>query len=58
MLKRIGLLVLAIVIGALCLELGGTASAYVNRSLSPVNVGGVAQTGLWGGCDAALMTTC
>jgi hypothetical protein len=67
--KRLGILVLTAAL-AISLEYSGrqlipamtgfisTAQAYVNRQMSPVDVTHVAQTGLWGGCDAALMTTC
>jgi hypothetical protein len=55
MLKHIGVLLLAVVIGAVCLELGERASipgvhgfvtaaeAVVGRPLSPVSVAGVAR---------------
>lgn len=55
MIKRIGILVLAATIGALCLELGQVAStrgeyslvqvaeAIVGRPLTPVSVAGVAR---------------
>jgi hypothetical protein len=66
---RIGILVLTAAL-AISLEYGArqlipampgfvsTANAWVNRQMSPVDVTHVAQQGLWGGCDAALMTTC
>jgi hypothetical protein len=67
--RRIGILVLTVSL-AISLEYVGqhlipsvpgfisTAKAYVNRQISPVDVTHVAQQGLWGGCDAAMMTTC
>ena len=60
MLKYIGTLVLAAMIGAFGLGLGSTAHAWVDRSVSPFETQSVAQrnVGLWGGCDAAMMTVC
>jgi hypothetical protein len=68
--KSIGIFVLTAMIIAFCLNLGerlsipamsgfvSTAEAYTNRTISQVNVAGVAQTSMWGGCNASMMTTC
>ena len=67
--RRIGMLALAAMLGAASVTLGrplisalsgfvSTAQAYVDRPMAPIRVNQVAQTGLWGGCNAALMTTC
>jgi len=67
--RRIQMLALAAMLGAASVTVGrplisglsgfvSKAHAYVYRQMAPVRVTQVAQTGLWGGCDAALMTTC
>ena len=59
--KRIGIATLAVALGVSALALGGrfsglptpgfvsTAWAYVDRTMSPVRVQGIASPG-WGGC--------
>jgi hypothetical protein len=68
--RRIGTLVVGAILGIASAELGAwlsldavsgyvsSAQAYTDRNMSPVTITHAAQTGLWGGCDAALMTTC
>ncbi len=63
--KRIKIVVLAAMVGAVCIELSGqfsipgvsdfvsTAEAYVNRTVSTVRVQNTARSD-WGGCIPAL----